>query len=166
MRSTRLSPLALLAVAGVLVAACASAAPGWTYAPAPSITPPPSVEPSVSAEPSMAPSASAPASAPASGEPTDDGTVLEVVALNLLFEPTELTAPADEAFKIDFANDDPNIPHNVSIRDGAGAAVFDGETFNGVDSRVYDVPALAAGTYQFLCIVHPTTMVGTLTVGG
>lgn len=162
MRSTRLLSLALLAISAVLLAACAGAAPGWTYAPAPSITPPPSVEPSASAEPSVEPSASA----PASGEPSDDGTVLEVVALNLAFEPTELTAPADEAFKIDFANDDPSIPHNVSIRDGAGTAVFDGETFNGVDSRVYDVPALAAGAYQFLCIVHPTTMVGTLTAGG
>ena len=29
----------------------------------------------------------------------------------------------------------------------------------------YKVPALPAGTYQFVCTVHPN-MVGTLTVGG
>jgi len=31
--------------------------------------------------------------------------------------------------------------------------------------KTYDVPALAAGTYQFVCTVHPN-MIGTLKVGG
>ena len=37
-----------------------------------------------------------------------------------------------------------------------------GEIFAGVGQRDYAVPALAAGTYQFLCTVHPN-MTGTLT---
>ena len=41
---------------------------------------------------------------------------------------------------------------------------FNGDIFPGVDSMDYAVPALAAGTYKFLCTVHPN-MTGTLTVG-
>ena len=40
---------------------------------------------------------------------------------------------------------------------------FKGDVFNGVATRQYQVPALAAGDYPFICTVHPT-MTGTLTV--
>ena len=41
--------------------------------------------------------------------------------------------------------------------------MFNGDIFNGVATKDYDVPALKAGTYTFACAVHPT-MTGTLTV--
>ncbi len=88
---------------------------------------------------------------------------MQISALNIAFDTDELSAPADTAFQIDFQNDDLGIPHNVVIQDGSGNAVFTGETFNGVDKRVYSVPPLAAGTYKFVCTVHPP-MVGELTV--
>ena len=44
-------------------------------------------------------------------------------------------------------------------------SVFKGEIFNGVAEKDLQVPALAAGTYQFVCSVHPN-MLGTLKVGG
>ena len=97
--------------------------------------------------------------------PTPSATatsVVQVAALNIAFDPTELSAPADEAFQIAFANNDPSIPHNVAIKDTAGASKFNGEIFSGVGTRTYDVPPLAAGTYQFACSVHPN-MTGTLT---
>jgi plastocyanin len=81
------------------------------------------------------------------------------------FEQTELSAPADAPFVIRFDNKDAGTPHNVEIKDASGQSVFKGEIFNGAAIKDYAVPALAAGTYQFVCTVHPN-MIGTLTVGG
>jgi plastocyanin len=134
-----------------------------TYAPAPSATPIPSVEASGSAAPpsqSAAPSGSAEAS-PAEG----GGTVLDIEAQGIAFKESQLTAPANQAFKIDFKNNDAGTPHNVAIHEGSptGAEVFKGEIFPGVAEKTYDVPGLKAGVYAFVCTVHPN-MQGTLTV--
>jgi plastocyanin len=88
---------------------------------------------------------------------------LPISALNVAFEQTEVQAPADTPFKIDFDNKDPSIQHNVEIKDAGGTSVFKGEIFAGPDKRTYDVPALPAGGYAFNCTVHPN-MTGTLTV--
>jgi plastocyanin len=84
--------------------------------------------------------------------------------VNIAFDQSAVEAPADTPFQIEFANNDPGIPHNVEIKDAGGASVFLGEIFNGVETRTYDVPALAAGEYTFICTVHPN-MTGTLTAG-
>jgi plastocyanin len=99
------------------------------------------------------------ASAPAPGQ-------LALVAQNVKFDLTTLTAPADTPFTISLDNRDAGTPHDVDITDAGGAKVFDGKDFPGPEVRVYDVPALAAGTYGFLCSIHPATMNGVLTVGG
>ncbi len=165
------------------VAACATETPGWTYAPA-SPSSVPSVDPSASAAPSgsVAPSASiapstspspapsATGSAPASGGPsqsTQPGasagtTVAQLSAQNIAFDKTELGVPADQPFQIEFANNDAGVPHNVEIKDTAGASLFQGEVFSGIATQTYDAPPLPAGAYQFICTVHPN-MVGTLT---
>ena len=44
-------------------------------------------------------------------------------------------------------------------------SLFKGEIVTGPVVVDYAVPALAAGTYPFVCTVHPN-MIGTLTVGG
>jgi plastocyanin len=171
----------ILLVAMLLSACTASQAPGWTFAP---VTPAPSS--AASAE------ASAPASAAASAAPSDaasaapsaegssapsaeasaapsqggaSGTVVDITALNVDWTPEtkDLTAPANAAFKIHFDNQDPSTPHNIVIKDGQGQQFLSTELLNGPAAADYDVPALAAGTYQFVCSVHPN-MVGTLTV--
>jgi cytochrome c oxidase subunit 2 len=91
------------------------------------------------------------------------GPVVELAAANIQFSTASLTAPADTPFILRFQNDDNGVPHNVEIKDASGGVAFLGEIFNGVASRDYEVPALAAGSYPYLCTVHPN-MTGTLTV--
>ena len=149
MRHLRLFSLAVLSLAAI--AACSSAAPGWTYAPAPPVTPAPSGAAS-----------DAPSEAPAT---SSDAGVVAISALGIKFEQTAATAPAGKPFQISFDNKDAGTPHNVAIHvgDAGGAELFKGEIFNGVATQVYDVPALDAGAYAFVCTVHPT-MIGTLNV--
>ena len=56
-----------------------------------------------------------------------------------------------------FDNKDAGTPHNVSLHLGGstGAELFKGTIFNGIESRTYDVPAIDAGQYAFVCTVHP-----------
>jgi plastocyanin len=145
MRHVRPLSAALLSV--VLVAACATADAGWTYAPAPSKAPTPSGSGSPSAEPS------------GSANPN----VIIISAFGIKFEQTTVTAPAGTPFQVQFENKDAGVPHNVALHLGGatGAELFKGTIFNGIETRTYDVPAIDAGAYAFVCTVHPT-MVGTL----
>ena len=105
-----------------------------------------------------------PAPAP-SGGAGGPGDTLKVTAKNVAYVETALTAKAGAPFKIDFDNQDAGVPHNVAIHQGSptGTEVFKGAIFPGVATQTYDVKGLDAGTYAFVCSVHPT-MTGTLTV--
>jgi mono/diheme cytochrome c family protein/plastocyanin len=109
-----------------------------------------------------APSAAPSGSVAPSGSADPNGVVVDIVASGIAFTTTSVTVPADAPFVIAFDNQDATTPHNVEIKDAAGASVFKGEIFNGVATQQYQVPALAAGEYPFICTVHPN-MTGTLT---
>lgn len=105
-----------------------------------------------------------------SGQPTGQpgrpgAPPLAITALNIAYDVQALTAPADTPFQIAFNNQDDAIPHNVAIHEGSptGPEVWRGEIFPGPAEKIYDVPPLAAGSYGFICTVHPN-MTGTLTV--
>lgn len=101
--------------------------------------------------------------APSAGASTNpDAEVVTIAALNIAFDPTTVTAPADAAFTLSFDNQDAGIPHDVQVKDATGAMVFKTDVFPGAEKRDYTVPALAAGEYAFACSVHPN-MTGTLT---
>ena len=148
-RAFLLISLAALALAA---AACTgTTGPGWTYAPA---TP----------KPSAAPSDAAPSAAPSGAVPSAGGSTVAISALNIAFEQATVSAPAATDFVIHFDNKDAGTPHNVFIKDGSGMEMFKGDTVTGPASVDYQVKALAAGTYTFVCSIHPN-MTGTLTVG-
>ncbi|MGH2385508.1 MAG: cytochrome c oxidase subunit II [Candidatus Limnocylindria bacterium] len=104
----------------------------------------------------------------ASGEtppPTGEGectTTIEIAADSTQFDIGEFEVPAETAFCIAFENLE-NVPHNVAIYDGS-EALFTGSFLNEPGEITYEVPALPAGEYQFICDAHPTTMVGDVTV--
>ena len=107
------------------------------------------------------PAPASPAASPSGGASAPTGSGMSVVAKDLLFQPTALTAEADTPFTIDFDNQE-SAPHNIAIKDAAGAVSFKGEIVS-TKKITYSVPALAAGSYTFWCEVHPN-MTGTLTV--
>jgi len=105
----------------------------------------------------------------AGGEAEGPGANVQIVAVNIAFQPTELTVPAGQPFTITFDNQDPGVQHNVEIFDNpdfSGEALFAGDLVTGPAQVTYEVPALEPGTYPFRCLVHPN-MVGSITaVGG
>ena len=109
------------------------------------------------------------ASPGASGEPggpsLPTGTQA-VVAAVIAFDVTELTVSADQPFAISFRNDDPpGTPHDIDIRSADGQVIKDQPTIPGGQSTLYQYDPLPAGTYQFICSVHPIpAMTGNLTV--
>lgn len=98
----------------------------------------------------------------ASGSPA---ATVELTAENLAFDRSSLRLPAGAVVALTFDNRDPGILHNVAIYPvGGGDPVFRGETFTGIQTETYLLGPLAAGSYRFVCDVHPP-MSGTLTVG-
>ena len=78
-----------------------------------------------------------------------------------------IQATAGEAFSIEFDNRDEGTQHNIEIFSGeepTGDTVFQGDLITGPNQVVYKVPALDAGTHAFNCVVHPTTMIGSVEV--
>jgi mono/diheme cytochrome c family protein/plastocyanin len=142
---------------------------GWVdpaYVPQPGATPYPACWQDEFSGP--APTATPGASgSPGPVEPSQppSGVVVKESALNIQYEVRALSVPADTEFSIEFENKDPGVPHNIEIKDSSGTTVFKGDIFSGVETRTYKVQALPAGTYSFVCTVHPN-MTGTLTVGG
>jgi plastocyanin len=116
------------------------------------------------AEPDASAGGPGPSGAPgSSGEPAGPGP-LTVVAALVKFDKTTLNVPAGEPFRLTLDNQDAGTPHDIDILTGDDV-VFDGPDFPGVDARTYDVPALEAGTYTFICSIHPQLMTGELVAG-
>lgn len=91
----------------------------------------------------------------AAGSPSSPGhpaVTVQLAADKMAFDRPTLTVPAGAAFAIEFENREV-VPHNVSIRGGPGGMT--GGLFSGPATRSYEFPALPAGSYQFICDLHP-----------
>ncbi len=99
---------------------------------------------------------------PPGGDEGDCGTTIELAAVpSFQFDTDSIEVPAGEAFCIEFTNND-TAPHDVGIRE----TEFNGEDVDPGESITYVIPAMDAGDFTFYCTLHPTQMVGDLTVGG
>lgn len=98
----------------------------------------------------------------ASPPPTYPPGSIVLTAKDRKFSTTELRVPAGVPFTLVFVNEDGDT-HNVAIRTKPG---FDGDLILRHDpiaasTVILSVGAIPAGTYYFLCEVHPS-MTGTV----
>lgn len=101
------------------------------------------------------------AGGPAAPAASIDPNAPAISAKDIRFLETEVQVPAGKPFQLTFSNQE-GAPHNVAIYTDASAShsLFQGEIFSNA-TRVYEVPALPAGSYVFRCDVHPD-MTGTI----
>ena len=103
--------------------------------------------------------------APAGGTGVPAGA-LPVVAKSFTFDTKSLEVAAGKPFTLYLENQDPaTTPHDIEIRSTSGAKVQGQPPTAGGKATAYKYNALQAGTYTFICSIHPIVgMTGTLTV--
>jgi plastocyanin/mono/diheme cytochrome c family protein len=104
---------------------------------------------------------------PAPGESLPpDAVILEITAEGIAYDVKELEAPAGVAFGIHFTNKDSGVGgHDVDIELADRTKVADNAVLQDAGEVTYVIPPLDAGTYTFICSIHPiANMTGTLTV--
>lgn len=80
------------------------------------------------------------------------------------FDKKALEGPAGQPFAIKFTNASA-LEHDVDIRAADGAVLQDNPSIVGGEETTYTTNALEAGTYTFICSIHPVpSMTGTLTI--
>jgi plastocyanin len=85
-------------------------------------------------------------------------TTLTLVATDIQFDKTELTATAGEPVKFVIKNESDSTEHNLTIED----LDVDKDAEAGESAEQTVTPD--AGTYEYHCEYHPSAMKGTLTV--
>ena len=90
----------------------------------------------------------------------------EVNAEQIAYDLKALTVTAGQPFAIKFTNkDSAGVLHDVDLRKQDGTTLQNMPTIDGGASTTYVYTAMDAGTYLFVCSVHPIPgMTGTLTV--
>lgn len=88
-----------------------------------------------------------------------------VSADNLEFDASVIQAPVGRPFAIEFTNLE-SVPHNLSVytAEGGDPIVIGTILTEAGESERIEVPALAEGSYFFVCDVHPD-MTGSIIVG-
>jgi len=103
----------------------------------------------------------------ATPEPVPSGSpVLNVTASGIAYNTHALEVAADTPFAIEFKNEDPpGVLHDIDIRASDGEVLADQQVIDGGASATYSYQGLSAGSYTFICSIHPIpAMTGILTV--
>jgi len=95
-----------------------------------------------------------------------DAVVLDITAEGIAYDVHELEAPAGVTFYIHFTNKDSGVGgHDVDIRTTDAQTLVDNAVLQDAGEITYTIPPMDAGTYTFICSIHPiANMTGTLTV--
>ena len=163
-----LMALTLTAALAELSACTAAALPSSTVSAAPSsvavdVTPSPARSTLASASPASLPTIDVVKVTPIPSAP-DSKTVVKVVAARVRWVPTKLAAPAGQVWHVEIDNQDgPPEHHNFVVASGKTfpERIYQSPNIN-KGTFTFDVPALPAGTYLFICTVHADVMTGTL----
>lgn len=154
-----------------LVAACSSGAASSTAsltAIVATASPVPTAE--VSAAPTATPTATPSPTVvivkvtPIPGAP-DSGIVIQLAAKTDLWSLTHIDVPAGRVWHVQI--DNPGGTHNFTVASGPTVPerIYVSKRFETKGPFTFDIPALPAGSYLFICTLHPLRMTGTLTIG-
>jgi plastocyanin len=118
--------------------------------------------------PQVGPAGGGPEGSPAPSEPAlEPATAWTLVAKDIAFDLRAIAVPADTPFTITLDNQDPpGVVHDADVRQpDKTTVVVDQAVVNGGQSVTYSYDGLAAGSYIFICSIHPVpNMTGTITV--
>lgn len=95
-------------------------------------------------------------------DPSFAGAESTVRAVNLAFQPAQITLPSGTPLRIILDNADSGVPHNLAVTKD-GAEIAKGPIISGPGRAETRFGPLTAGSYAFACDVHPN-MTGTLTI--
>jgi plastocyanin len=100
------------------------------------------------------------------GGPTGGPTIVTLVAQNIKFDKSTITATAGLDVTVTLDNRDAGVLHNVAFYTNRGATskIFGGPLITGPATDTFTFQAPGAGSYFFRCDVHPDTMTGTFAV--
>ena len=132
-----------------------TAAPSATTAPV--STREPAVQPTVAPPP--------PTTAPPPPPPPPPAEQsLTIVAKDVTFSPSPLTARAGGVLQLTLDNQDTGVEHDIVLYDASGAVAGATDPAMGPVRQTLTLTLGAPGRYAFKCSVHPQTMRGVLAV--
>ena len=94
----------------------------------------------------------------------DSNVTVELVAEEFSWDRGTISAPAEKVWHVEI-DSRTDADHNFLVTTNAPVpqALYASETF-GKGTHTYDIPGLPAGTYVFICTLHPSFMAGNLTI--
>jgi plastocyanin len=101
-------------------------------------------------------------STPAPVDPNFDGAQVTVTAINITYQPTEVTLPSGTPLRIILDNKDSGVPHDIRVFQG-DHEIARSPTIAGPAQTEVRFGPLAPARYQFQCTIHPS-MLGTLII--